>query len=168
MNEAAMTPPRLLHSPNLVAVGLSVGVIRCRYETWSVLPAGIVLCMRLANERRRYNVTSSLIGWAHAENYPCIVAGWLADPDIGLGISLPVMHYRPTLLWPLVSAFLRDSPLGQTQWQIKWKGRLICAEGHVSLLNKCNPNEMKCGKGCARRLWKSLDRTWMTQATTCQ
>ena len=63
------------------------------------------VCMRLANERRHYNVTSSLIGWAHAENYPCIVAGWLADPDIGLGISLPVMHYRPTLLWPLVKHF---------------------------------------------------------------
>ena len=27
--------------------------------------AGIILCMRPANERRRYNVTSSLIGWAH-------------------------------------------------------------------------------------------------------
>ena len=26
--------------------------------------AGIILCMRLANERRRYTVTSSPIGWA--------------------------------------------------------------------------------------------------------
>ena len=33
---------------------------------------GIVLCLRPANERRRYNVTSSLIGWAHARNDPCI------------------------------------------------------------------------------------------------
>ena len=31
---------------------------------------GIILCMRLANERRRYNVTSSLIGWAHTQNDP--------------------------------------------------------------------------------------------------
>ena len=30
--------------------------------------AGIILCMRPANERRRYKVTSSLIGWAHAQN----------------------------------------------------------------------------------------------------
>ena len=33
--------------------------------------AGIILCMRPANERRRYNVTSSLIGWAHTQNDPC-------------------------------------------------------------------------------------------------
>ena len=30
--------------------------------------AGIILCMHPANERRRYNVTSSLIGWAHSCN----------------------------------------------------------------------------------------------------
>ena len=30
-----------------------------------VTDAGIILCMRPANERRRYNVTSSLIGWTH-------------------------------------------------------------------------------------------------------
>ena len=30
-----------------------------------------ILCMRPANERRRYNVTSSLIGWAHSQNGPC-------------------------------------------------------------------------------------------------
>ena len=28
--------------------------------------------MRPANERRRYKVTSSLIGWAHTRNDPCI------------------------------------------------------------------------------------------------
>ena len=32
---------------------------------------GIIFCMRPANERRRYNVTSSLIGWAHSQNDPC-------------------------------------------------------------------------------------------------
>ena len=31
---------------------------------------GIILAMGSANERRRYNVTSSLIGWAHTENDP--------------------------------------------------------------------------------------------------
>ena len=29
---------------------------------------GIILWIRLANERWRYNVTSSLIGWAHTQN----------------------------------------------------------------------------------------------------
>ena len=33
---------------------------------------GIILCMRPANEGRRYNVTSSLIGRAHVQNDPWI------------------------------------------------------------------------------------------------
>ena len=33
---------------------------------------GIILYMHPANERRRYIVTSSLIGWAHAQNDPCM------------------------------------------------------------------------------------------------
>ena len=36
-----------------------------------VTTAGVILCMRPANERRRYNVTSSLIDWVHAQNDPC-------------------------------------------------------------------------------------------------
>ena len=31
---------------------------------------GIILCMHPANERQHYNITSSLIGWAHAQNDP--------------------------------------------------------------------------------------------------
>ena len=34
---------------------------------------GIILCMRPANEGRRYNVTSSLIGWSHAQNDLCTI-----------------------------------------------------------------------------------------------
>ena len=37
--------------------------------------SGVILGMGLANERRRYNVTSSLIGWPHTQNDPCICAG---------------------------------------------------------------------------------------------
>ena len=33
--------------------------------------SGIILCMRPANERRHYIVTSSLIGWVHTQNDPC-------------------------------------------------------------------------------------------------
>ena len=36
------------------------------------LYAGTILYMRPANERRRYTVTPSLIGWAHSEIGPCI------------------------------------------------------------------------------------------------
>ena len=32
----------------------------------------IILGMGSANERRRYTVTSSLIGWAHTENDPWV------------------------------------------------------------------------------------------------
>ena len=31
---------------------------------------GLVFCMRPANERRRYTVTSSLVGWAHTQKDP--------------------------------------------------------------------------------------------------
>ena len=31
----------------------------------------IILCMHTANERWRYKVTPSLIGWTHTQNDPC-------------------------------------------------------------------------------------------------
>ena len=34
--------------------------------------AGIILCMRPVNKKRRYNVTSFLIGWAYTQNGPSI------------------------------------------------------------------------------------------------
>ena len=34
--------------------------------------SGIIVGMGSANERRRYNVTSSLIGWAHTQNGPWV------------------------------------------------------------------------------------------------
>ena len=52
--------------------------------------AGIILYMRPTNERWRYNVTSSLIGWAHSEIDPCICSpllegyekGYTPNPDV--------------------------------------------------------------------------------------
>ena len=46
--------------------------VRKQYSP-SHIPSGIILCMRPANERRRYNGTSSLIDCAHAKNGPCII-----------------------------------------------------------------------------------------------
>ena len=43
-----------------------------RLFAWKRPLARIILWMRPANERRRYNVTSSLIGWKHAQNDLCI------------------------------------------------------------------------------------------------
>ena len=39
------------------------------YNTCAV--PGIILCMRPANEKRRYIVIFSLIGWVHTQNDPC-------------------------------------------------------------------------------------------------
>ena len=39
---------------------------------WHVIMR-IILGMGSANERRRYIVTSFLIGWAHTQNDPCIM-----------------------------------------------------------------------------------------------
>ena len=48
------------------------------FSFWqSSAPAGIILWMRPANERRRYNVTSSVIGRAHSQNDPCPECGLL-------------------------------------------------------------------------------------------
>ena len=56
----------------------AVHVMTCSSGHWSTLSwivdaldSGIILRMRPANERRRYTVTSSLIGWEHAQNDPC-------------------------------------------------------------------------------------------------
>ena len=50
----------------------------------SLSSSGIILCMCPANERRRYNVTSSLIGWVHVQNDPCFLEE---------GFLLPVPSY---------------------------------------------------------------------------
>ena len=38
--------------------------------------SGLILAFRPANERRRYFVTTSLIGWAKAYNQPCVCYWW--------------------------------------------------------------------------------------------
>ena len=50
-------------------VCLRLSILFCVYMD-SCDRAGIILCMCPANERRRYNVTPSLNGWAHTQNDP--------------------------------------------------------------------------------------------------
>ena len=50
---------------------ISLIKIMCYVHVRNVVIAGMVLCMCPANERWRYIVTSSLIGWAHTRNDPC-------------------------------------------------------------------------------------------------
>ena len=50
---------------------------------------GIILGMSAANERRRYYVTPSLIGWAHAQNDPCLeIVFWFQTSSDDEEISL--------------------------------------------------------------------------------
>ena len=63
-------------------------LLRCAY-------AGFILIKRPANERRRYNVTSSRTGWTHKQNNPCtgvrcLFAAVISPVYIGLLLSLQV------------------------------------------------------------------------------
>ena len=107
---------------------------------WNFKPLGIILCMRPANERRRYNVMSALIGWAHALNAPCTFVTWhgplaryvklwfahapgmpgtfspppqVSDPDMQHGTC--VTHVPWCIPGSLISGFL---------WS-RWRGRNV-------------------------------------------
>ena len=49
------------------------------------MDVGIILFMRLTNQKRRYFVTSSLIGWAHKQNDSC---GWRTVMFLVLYLSI--------------------------------------------------------------------------------
>ena len=73
---------------------------------------GIILCMRPANERRRYNVTSSLISWVHTQN----------DIRIPTKLSAPAcQHVHEHLPW-LIKLVYDDEKKGK-------KERGKCADG---------------------------------------
>ena len=46
---------------------------------WTVTSSGLILDLHPANERRRYKVTPSLIGWTQTQNQPCILRSELSD-----------------------------------------------------------------------------------------
>ena len=61
--------------------------------------AVIILCMRLANERRRYGVTLSLIGWAHTENDLWDSFQWIPHSVVlALGQALPCWRWKSVIL----------------------------------------------------------------------
>ena len=57
---------------------------------------GIILCMRPANERRRYMVTLSLIGRAHTQNDP-----WIFRPshDASIGLIVVELFHKLSEYW---------------------------------------------------------------------
>ena len=70
---ATQSPWRRHMNTSLVWCSWTTGVVSGAEKKWhcsarGIVKAGITLCVGSANARRRYNVTSSLIGWAHAQN----------------------------------------------------------------------------------------------------
>ena len=68
VSSSSDSPFHMLHNklPNRLVSDLQKSC-----KSFKVSTAGITLGMGSANERRPYNVTSSLIGWAQAQNDPC-------------------------------------------------------------------------------------------------
>ena len=50
-----------------------LNVLMWMYIKHILTPSGIILCLCPVNRRRCYNVTLSLIGWAHTQNDPCTI-----------------------------------------------------------------------------------------------
>ena len=62
---------RVICEPNSCAWKRTI--VECLWHVLlNVAKSGIMLGMGSANEGRRYNVTSSLIGWAHTQNDLCM------------------------------------------------------------------------------------------------
>ena len=57
-----------------------MAVILSRSQSADLLISGLILDLRPANERRCYFVTTSLFGWAQAQNQPCYMA-WMQSPQ---------------------------------------------------------------------------------------
>ena len=81
-----------------------------------VVIAGLILCMLSANERRRYNATSSLIGWAHTRNDGCIEPAPCSNTARRASIRRKVLYCIGPELWiPVWIGFLiPDSSLSPT------------------------------------------------------
>ena len=72
---------------------------------------GIILCMRPTNEGRRYNVTSSLIGWAHSQNDPWLCPGPAVHRPLFRGNNRHHAYHNSSLSTPLGTIeFLNPSP----------------------------------------------------------
>ena len=80
------------------------------------------MCMRPANERRRYNVTSSLIGWTHSQGDPCISIAFrrmAQDPvNIGSGNGLVLSGTKP-LLEPMFAKIHDMVSLGHSELNVE-------------------------------------------------
>ena len=106
--------------------------------------------MGSANERRRYDVTSSLIGWAHTQNAPCCSAVF-GSPLWPVGMTTMLRpwqpwqhldnHSRPCCQWYIKPACSGCYAIGRwPEWRLhfmEWQyqhAHVMDFIGHVGLL----------------------------------
>ena len=76
-------------------MGTEFRYIGGKISGWFMLEKpGNVLWMCPANERWRYNVTSSLIGWAHSQNHPWETSIYIHQFDLSLSESIVCHNSR--------------------------------------------------------------------------
>ena len=88
----------------------------CRYDNmitykFGTYGAAIILAMVWANERRRYIVTSSLIGWAHTQNDPWWWGSHMKSGKISQ--NLEIIWYCSLVLQLICNS---SAPLCVCQW----------------------------------------------------
>ena len=83
-------------------------ITRCRMQNgsdWSTFgwthTLRIILCMLPANERRRYNVTSSLIAWAHTKNATRHLALLRSAPGDGNYQVILIKYFKNGVHWTI-------------------------------------------------------------------
>ena len=96
----------------LIAFSLAINDFECDQ-------IGIILCVHSAEERQRYIVASSLVGWAHIQNDPChrcIVMATERHDDV-----IKWKHFPRN--WPFVRGIHR-SPVNSPH-KGQWRGALM-------------------------------------------
>ena len=101
--------------------------------------AGIILCMRLANKRWCYNVTSSLIGWERTQHDPWLcdsrlVGGEWVEEGGSKGICRPGMDdawmddWMMFIAWALSYICMRlfSSSTIQEMRSYQWRNGVLC------------------------------------------
>ena len=92
--------------------------------------AGIVLYMHPANEIRRYNVTSYLIGWAHIQNDPwnsCFKWVILASPS---SLNSSLNHHNLMMKWYWFQCH-HPTPTPNTHRALQWRHNgCSCVSNH--------------------------------------
>ena len=94
-------------------------------DTWKDEIIGIIPGMGSANERRRYNVTSALIGWAHTQNDLWIIMHkntWICSATWYhvTGIPPDFIHHKDQVLRPFHDLFLMNLNIQLRKQQFDW------------------------------------------------